>query len=51
MDMYQKREQRKKDKTKDKNNTENINKTNINWNIGTYRQHHSNLCKIRILLN
>lgn len=50
MDMYQKREQRKKNKTEE-NNTENTNKVNINWDIGTNRQHHSNPYKIRILSN
>lgn len=34
MDMYQKREQRKKDKLKDKNNAENNGKMNINWYPG-----------------
>lgn len=33
MDMYQKREKRKKDKAAE-NNTENVNKTNINWYPG-----------------
>lgn len=27
----------------------NENKTNINWDIRTYRQHHSNPYKIRVL--
>ena len=39
MDMYKKREQRKKNKV-ERNNTEDTNKVNINWDIGTNRQHH-----------
>ena len=35
MDMYQKREQRKKNKTEE-NNTENTNKVNINWYPRSY---------------
>lgn len=34
MDMYQKREQRKKDKAEEKNNAENNGKMNINWYPG-----------------
>ncbi len=33
------------------NNTENTNKTNINWLMETYGNTHSNLYKIRILTN
>lgn len=36
MDMYQKREQRKKNKLKDKNNAENNGKMNINWYPRSY---------------
>ena len=35
--MYQKREQRKKNKTEE-NNTENTNKVNINWYVGSYEK-------------
>ena len=44
MDMYQKREQRRKLKLEDKSNEESS-KMNINWAIRTYGNTHSNLYK------
>lgn len=40
MDMYQKREQRKKDKEEGKNKS--CTSVSINWYIPTYGKHHSN---------
>ncbi len=51
MDMYQKRNIRKKNKIENNNNSENTNKTNINWYIGTYAKTHSNLYKINVFKN
>lgn len=51
MDMYQKREQRKKDELKDKNNVENNGKMNINWHIGTYAKTLTNPYKISVFQN
>ncbi len=51
MDMYQKREQRRKLKSENIDNKENNSKMNINWLMETYGNTHSNLYKIRILTN
>ncbi len=47
MDMYQKREQRKKNKIENNNKTEGFPKVSINWDIGTYRQIALNPYKIK----
>lgn len=48
--MYQKRKERQDKKISD-DNTNVLNKTVINWDIGTYAKTHSNPYKIRILSN
>ena len=49
MDMYKKRELRKKKKENDYNKSNAP--TSINWLMETYGNTHSNLYKIRILTN
>ena len=44
-DMYQKRRERKE--TKSNNNDQKVTTTNINWDMPTYRQPHSNPYEIR----
>ncbi len=51
MDMYQKREQRRKNKEIKNNEEKSFAKVSINWLMETYGSTHSNPCKISIFQN